>query len=71
MQISVDRDHEAVLVPMFGTLVPFHIATIKSVTTSTENRETFLRLNFYNAGQVCPVVAHALARVTPAVTSDT
>lgn len=49
--IVVDKSHDAVLVPMFGTLVPFHISTIKSVVKTEEGQKAFLRFNFYAPGQ--------------------
>ena len=65
--LSVDKAHDAVLVPLFGTLVPFHISTIKSVTKTEEGPKSFLRLNFYAPNQalgkdVHPAMAAAVAR---------
>lgn len=51
--IAVDKAHDAVLVPLFGTLVPFHISTIKSVVKVEEGHKAFLRFNFFSANQVC------------------
>lgn len=42
LKVAVDPAHEAVLAPVFGMLVPFHIGTIKNVTS----REDTLRINF-------------------------
>lgn len=42
LKVAVDPAHEAVLAPVFGVLVPFHIGTIKNVTS----REDTLRINF-------------------------
>lgn len=41
-QIYVDTQRESVLFPLYGSLVPFHIATIKNVQQDAE----FLRVNF-------------------------
>ena len=65
--IIVDKAHNAVLVPLFGTLVPFHVSTIKSVVKSEEGLKAFLRLNFYSANQalgkdVAPAMAAAVQR---------
>eukprot|EP00935_MAST-01C_sp_MAST-1C-sp1_P000632 g632.t1 len=49
-QIIVDTDKEAVLLPINGTPVPFHINTIKNVSKSEEGRHTYLRINFYAPG---------------------
>ena len=66
-QIAVDKDHNCVLVPLFGTHVPFHINTIKSVAKSEEGHKAFLRLNFYAPAQalgkdVAPNMAAAVGR---------
>jgi len=42
----VDGKAEAVLVPVFGRLVPFHISTVKNVTMNEESGYWFLRLTF-------------------------
>lgn len=41
-KIFIDRDKEALLLPIYGYLVPFHITTVKSVSKS----EDFLRIIF-------------------------
>jgi nucleosome binding factor SPN SPT16 subunit len=50
-QTHVDGKNEALLVPMFGRLVPFHISTIKNVSKSEEGAFTHLRINFVAPGQ--------------------
>jgi len=50
-QISVDKAHSAVLLPVFGSLVPFHVSTIKSAVKSEEGAKALLRINFYAPGQ--------------------
>ena len=65
-QITIDKAHDAVLLPMFGTLVPFHVSTIKSVVKADEGPKTFLRLNFFAPGQAvgkdaAPAMAAAVA----------
>lgn len=50
-KIKVDMDKEAVLVPISGALVPFHISTIKNVSMPEPDRATYLRINFYSPGQ--------------------
>mmetsp|Transcript_22159 Transcript_22159/g.52512 ORF Transcript_22159/g.52512 Transcript_22159/m.52512 type:complete len:1066 (-) Transcript_22159:1005-4202(-) len=49
-QICVDSKAESVLIPIFGTMVPFHISTIKNVTKSEEGQYTYLRINFAPPG---------------------
>eukprot|EP00299_Pterocystis_sp_00344_P019155 c9530_g1_i1.p1 GENE.c9530_g1_i1~~c9530_g1_i1.p1 ORF type:complete len:1032 (+),score=277.64 c9530_g1_i1:108-3098(+) len=49
-KIHVDMDRQCVLLPINGTLVPFHIATIKNVTNPEETNQGAtnftLRINF-------------------------
>ena len=49
-QIVVDKARDCVLLPMLGTLVPFHISTIKNCSKSEEGYKSLLRINFYSAG---------------------
>lgn len=49
-QIQVDKTHDAVLLPMFGGLVPFHVSTIKSVIKLEEGSKAILRVNFHAPG---------------------
>ena len=62
-QTFVDGKSEAVLLPISGRLVPFHISMIKNVSKSEEGAWTFLRINFVTPGggvgsQVCPPHSH-------------
>eukprot|EP01038_Epipyxis_sp_PR26KG_P005811 gene5811-8017_t len=45
-RLKVDLDKEALLVPINGQLVPFHISTIKSMTSPDPD----MRINFYIQG---------------------
>jgi nucleosome binding factor SPN SPT16 subunit len=45
--VTVDKQHDSVLLPILGQLVPFHISTIKSVMKTEEGAKAFLRFNFY------------------------
>ncbi|CAK4071914.1 unnamed protein product [Aphanomyces euteiches] len=56
-QVSVDMRHEAVIVPINGVPVPFHISTIKNVSKNEEDKATYLRINFY-----CPGVGGTLGK---------
>jgi nucleosome binding factor SPN SPT16 subunit len=46
-QLAVDMDAEALLVPINGVPVPFHISTIKNASKSDEGKHTYLRINFH------------------------
>lgn len=46
-RLKVDLDKEALLVPINGRLIPFHVSTIKSVTQPDPE----MRINFYVPGQ--------------------
>ena len=57
-KLHVDMKNEAVIVPISGNLVPFHISTIKNVSMPEPDKATYLRINFYstgmNLGKDCP-----------------
>ena len=50
LKIYVDRKYETIILPVFGVPVPFHIATVKNISTSIEGDYTYLRINFYHPG---------------------
>lgn len=50
LKIFVDKRNEAVILPIFGLPVPFHISTIKNVSTSVEGDYLYLRINFFFPG---------------------
>jgi len=50
LTIFVDRKYEAIILPLFGIPTPFHISTIKNVSTNVEGESSYLRINFYCPG---------------------
>lgn len=50
LKIYVDKKNEVVILPVFGIPVPFHISTIKNVSTSNEGDYLYLRINFFFPG---------------------
>lgn len=44
--IQVDQKNEAVLLPIYGSMVPFHVSTVKSVTSHQDNRTCTIRIFF-------------------------
>lgn len=50
LKIYVDKRNEAVILPIFGVPVPFHISTLKNVSTSVEGDYLYLRINFFFPG---------------------
>lgn len=47
MTIQVDQKNEAILVPIYGTMVPFHVATVKTVSGQQDtNRSCYIRIIF-------------------------
>ncbi|XP_050371336.1 FACT complex subunit SPT16-like [Argentina anserina] len=51
LMIQVDQKNEAILLPVYGNMVPFHVATVKSVsshqdTTQESNRNCYIRIIF-------------------------
>ena len=49
-QIRVDLEKEALLVPINGQPVCFHVSCIKNVSMPEPDRATYLRINFYIPG---------------------
>lgn len=47
MMIQVDQKNEAVLLPVYGSMVPFHVSTVKSVSSQSDtNRNCYIRIIF-------------------------
>ena len=42
----MDKSREVVLLPIGGCLVPFHISTVKTVTSQQDNKHSFIRIIF-------------------------
>lgn len=60
----VDMKNESIILPIAGSMVPFHVRTIKNVVRPpTENGTHFLRLNFHTPG------AGGTQEVFPALTA--
>lgn len=43
---QVDTNKEAVLVPLYGRLVPFHILTVRNISSNQDGDHAYIRLNF-------------------------
>lgn len=50
LRIYVDKKNETLILPFYGVPVPFHISTIKNVSSSVEGDYTYLRINFFFPG---------------------
>ncbi|XAR68670.1 hypothetical protein NMG60_11003875 [Bertholletia excelsa] len=47
MMIQVDQKNEAILLPIHGSMVPFHVATVKTVSSQQDtNRNCYIRIIF-------------------------
>ncbi|XP_043701550.1 FACT complex subunit SPT16-like isoform X2 [Telopea speciosissima] len=47
LMIQIDQKNEAILLPIHGSMVPFHVATVKSVNSQQDsNRSWFIRIIF-------------------------
>eukprot|EP00798_Chlamydomonas_sp_ICE-L_P025578 gene25578-11229_t len=46
LNIQVDSRSEAVLVPIFGVMVPFHITTVKNATSNSDHDGAMVRITF-------------------------
>ncbi|KAJ3168124.1 FACT complex subunit spt16 [Irineochytrium annulatum] len=51
LRIYVDRRNEAIILPIYGMPVPFHISTLKKVIKNDEGDSVLLRFNFNTPGQ--------------------
>jgi nucleosome binding factor SPN SPT16 subunit len=49
-RLKVDMNTEAILVPIDGQPVPFHISTVKNISMPEAEKATYLRINFYTPG---------------------
>ena len=50
LKIYVDKGHETIILPVYGMPTPFHISTLKNLSSSVEGDYTYLRLNFFHPG---------------------
>jgi nucleosome binding factor SPN SPT16 subunit len=47
LMIQIDQKNEAILLPIYGTMVPFHVATVKNVSSQQDsNRNCYIRIIF-------------------------
>lgn len=47
LMIQIDQKNEAILLPIYGTMIPFHVATVKSVSSQQDsNRNCYIRIIF-------------------------
>uniref|UniRef100_A0A1J3DK92 FACT complex subunit n=1 Tax=Noccaea caerulescens TaxID=107243 RepID=A0A1J3DK92_NOCCA len=47
LMLQVDQRNEAVLLPIYGSMVPFHVATIRTVSVQQDtNRNSYIRIIF-------------------------
>ncbi|KAI8834781.1 FACT complex subunit SPT16 N-terminal lobe domain-containing protein [Chytriomyces cf. hyalinus JEL632] len=51
LRIMVDKRSEAIILPIYGMAVPFHISTLKTIVKNDEGSTTYLRFNFATPGQ--------------------
>jgi len=49
-QLKVDLEKEALIVPINGQPVAFHVSTIKAIIMPDPDKATYLRINFYTSG---------------------
>ncbi|KAK9074443.1 hypothetical protein SSX86_007041 [Deinandra increscens subsp. villosa] len=47
LMIQVDQRNEAILIPLYGCMVPFHVATVKTVSSQADtSRNCYIRIIF-------------------------
>jgi nucleosome binding factor SPN SPT16 subunit len=44
LMIQVDAMNDAVLVPIYGVMIPFHVATVKSVSSQQDGGNSYIRI---------------------------
>ena len=66
--IVVDRAKEAVLLPIYGQLVPFHIGTIKNCSATQEGVAHFIRIHFNVPGSAFGGAGYAPGAAHPDAT---
>lgn len=54
LTIQVDSKNEALLLPIYGIMVPFHITTIKTITSNQDNEHAYVRVSFNFMGAYEP-----------------
>ncbi|KAG1678588.1 hypothetical protein FOA52_012595 [Chlamydomonas sp. UWO 241] len=54
--ITVDQKAESVLLPIYGVMVPFHITTIKNVTSNQDHDHAYVRVTFNLGNSYDPYV---------------
>ena len=57
----MDSRNEAVLLPIYGVMLPFHITTIKSVTNNQDNEHAYIRVAFNVGGVYEPATRYPTA----------
>ncbi|XP_050231916.1 FACT complex subunit SPT16 [Mercurialis annua] len=51
LMIQVDQKNESVFLPIYGSMVPFHVATIRTVSSQQDtNRNCYIRIQFLVPG---------------------
>ena len=50
-RVHIDMDAEALCAPICGSIVPFHLRTIKNMSRSDADNFFMLRVNFFTPGQ--------------------
>ncbi|GAB4855678.1 FACT complex subunit spt16 [Ancistrocladus abbreviatus] len=57
LMIQIDQKNEAILLPIYGSMVPFHVSTVKTVNNQSDtNRNSYVRIIFNVPGT--PFSAH-------------
>lgn len=55
LMIMVDQRNEAILIPLYGQMVPFHVATVKTVSSQADtSRNCYIRIIFNVPGTPFP-----------------
>ena len=63
--IYVDMESESVVLPIYGQHVPFHVSTVKNVTSTNEGSYAFLRITFNVPGSAQGAISQSIVSRHP------
>ena len=61
LAITVDAEKEALLLPLYGVMVPFHISTVKALSSTNDADHAVVRVTFHVSGAYEPAAKHPAA----------
>lgn len=62
LKIFIAKKQQAVILPIYGMAVPYHISHIKNISKTDENDYTYLRINFVTQPHLAPAMVRHTRR---------